>query len=179
MPYTTPAAVSSGAVISKTTFGDVVIADLNFLANPPACRVHNSGTQNLANNTEVALTFDSERYDTDTMHSTSSNTSRITATTAGLYLITGHVQITGDTDYISIVVSIRLGGTTAVAAIRETAPGTSANQKMFSIATVYKLAAGNYVELTVSQENTSAGTSTTVVSAARSPEFSATWIGLG
>jgi hypothetical protein len=36
------------------------------------------GTQSLSNNTATAITYDSETFDTDAFHSTSTNTSRIT-----------------------------------------------------------------------------------------------------
>jgi hypothetical protein len=42
------------------------------------CRLFNSANQTIANNTSTAVTFDSENFDTDAFHSTSSNTSRIT-----------------------------------------------------------------------------------------------------
>jgi hypothetical protein len=158
---------------------NALVDSINFLANPPACRVHNSAAQNLANNAGVALTFNSERFDTAAMHSTVTQTSRITAPVAGLYTIAGHVQIQGDTDFISVVVDIRLNGTTPIATVRDQNPGVSANQKMFSVSTIYKLAAGDYVELVVTQENTSGGINTTIVSAGRSPEFVAAWIGKG
>jgi hypothetical protein len=51
-------------------------------------------TQSLANNTETAVTFTStEVYDTDSFHSTSSNTSRITIPTGkgGYYLMYGNI----------------------------------------------------------------------------------------
>jgi hypothetical protein len=178
VPYTSLTTVASGDTIDPA-WGNLVDTNLDFLANPPACRVYNSGTQNLAHNTEVALTFDSERFDTAGLHSTSATTSRITAPVAGIYDIVGHVQLQGDTDYISILISIRLNGTTHIAAVRETNPGVSANQKMFSVGTFYKLAASDYVELCVTQENTSAGTNTTIVSPGRSPEFGARWVGAG
>lgn len=53
--------------------------------------LYDSGSvQSLANNTATALTFNSENYDTDGYHSTSSNTSRITIPSGlgGYYLIT-------------------------------------------------------------------------------------------
>lgn len=50
---------------------------------------YNSGGPTIANSTYTALTFDSEDYDTDAFHSTSSNTSRITIPTGkgGKYLL--------------------------------------------------------------------------------------------
>lgn len=47
------------------------------------CRVYNSGTQSLTTSTETVLTFDSEEYDTSTLHSTATNTGRITVSATG------------------------------------------------------------------------------------------------
>jgi hypothetical protein len=55
--------------------------------------VYNSALQTIANNTYTALTFNTEQFDTNAFHSTSSNTSRFTipAGYAGKYLINGQV----------------------------------------------------------------------------------------
>jgi hypothetical protein len=53
---------------------DVAASGARFIG----CRVYNSTVQSIPNNTVTAVTFDSEFYDTDGIHSTSSNTSRFT-----------------------------------------------------------------------------------------------------
>lgn len=52
------------------------------------CSVYRTSTLNVSNNTNTAVPFDSESFDTDGFHSTSSNTSRITIPSgkAGKYL---------------------------------------------------------------------------------------------
>lgn len=178
MPYVAPAAVASGAVISKTTFGDVVIADLNFLANPPACRVFHGTTQSIADNTATALLFNSERFDTDSMHSTVTNTSRITFTTAGLYVVTLTFQFNFGTALTWAEGRIRLNGTTDLAT--QSVPGSPAGFAQFiTVTTTYKFAAGNFVEAMAFQDNVG-NTPVNVLAAGNStPEFSAVWVGLG
>ena len=65
------------------------------------CRLYNSGsgTITLATATTTELTYDSELYDTDGYHSTSSNTARITvpAGKAGYYLIYASVEFNANT----------------------------------------------------------------------------------
>jgi hypothetical protein len=58
------------------------------------CRLGNTGDFNVSNNTFTAVTFDSEAFDTDGFHSTSSNTSRITVPTGkgGYYRVYGSIQ---------------------------------------------------------------------------------------
>ena len=53
-------------------------------------RVYNSADISIPNNTITTLTFDSESYDTDTIHSTVANTDRLTCVTAGKYIIGGN-----------------------------------------------------------------------------------------
>jgi hypothetical protein len=57
-------------------------------------RLFNSGSITLSNNTVTELTYDSETYDTNGFHSTSTNTARITvpAGKAGYYLIYASVE---------------------------------------------------------------------------------------
>jgi hypothetical protein len=55
---------------------------------------YNSGSQTISNNTDTIVLFDSELYDTNTFHSTSSNTGRITIPTGqgGYYQFNCSVQ---------------------------------------------------------------------------------------
>jgi hypothetical protein len=58
------------------------------------CRLYNSASLTLANNTNTEVTFNSELYDTDGFHSTSTNTARITvpAGKAGYYYVYANVE---------------------------------------------------------------------------------------
>lgn len=61
------------------------------------CSVYKSGNQAITStNTWTTITFDSENFDTDSMHSTSTNTSRITIPSglAGKYVITANLAWT-------------------------------------------------------------------------------------
>lgn len=79
------------------------------------CRLRNSANQSLANAVFTVLTFDTETYDTDGFHSTSSNTDRITIPTGkgGYYFVWGIVQYaTNGTG--TRVAAITLNGTDVV-----------------------------------------------------------------
>lgn len=54
---------------------------------PPTVEAYNTTNLSIANNTATTVTCNTELYDTDSMHSISSNTSRITFATAGLYIV--------------------------------------------------------------------------------------------
>ena len=146
------------------------IAFLEKLERPAmACRVYNSGnfTHNSTGN-DLAITFDSERWDAYGMHSTTSNQSRITVTIGGWYLMTGCAVFDNDaTGYRRL--GIRLGGATILVSKRVTTP-SAASTEHIAVATLYYLAATNYVELIAYQ---SSGGNLDIVAAANySPEMS-------
>ncbi|SBW18555.1 hypothetical protein FDG2_0716 [Candidatus Protofrankia californiensis] len=55
----------------------------------PACHVTNSAVQSIGNAADTVLTFDTETFDPRGIHSTSSNTGRITPNEQGLWLFAG------------------------------------------------------------------------------------------
>jgi hypothetical protein len=59
-------------------------------------RAYNSSSIAVVSGSWVTYTMDSESFDTDTMHDTSSNTQRITFTTAGTYRVHAHLVITAN-----------------------------------------------------------------------------------
>lgn len=65
---------------------------LAFLLSPPRCKVYNSAAQSIGSGAFAALTWDTEEIDSDAMHSTSSNTSRLVCQTAGTYLLSGSIS---------------------------------------------------------------------------------------
>lgn len=81
-------------------WGDAVDYFLEFLAGMPACSVFQaSGSpQSVNDNTATIVTAASEGYDTDGMHSTVSQTSRITVKTAGTFLLFASVNFAADAD---------------------------------------------------------------------------------
>ena len=144
-------------------------------ANPPACRVYHDAAQSIANGTETSLAFNSERYDTAAMHDTATNNSRITIGAAGLYVITTHIEfatnVTGQR-----YAFIRLNGAT-ILAMQTGWEGAGGVGLYINLATTERLAAADYLEVRVYQNS---GAALNVTSTARrSPEFTATWVGLG
>jgi len=66
---------------------DWLNAQMSELAKHPCCRVHNSATQSVASGVAI-LAFDTEDFDTDNIHNSTTNT-RLVCQTAGKYQITG------------------------------------------------------------------------------------------
>lgn len=109
--------------------------------SPQQCITHNSTTQAITgDNADHALTFDTNDTDPQSMHSVSSNTSRITVPVAGFYLVVG---------------STGSGGTSAnYTGIRKNGAGTIwgrvsgfGGQNIVLAVVLLSLAASDYVEL--------------------------------
>ena len=165
-------------------FGDLVRDDIVWLAGDsasgngkPMCRVYNSSSLSVATATFTALTFNSERYDVGGCHSTSSNTSRLTAPSGGggVYHITGHATFAANATGIREV-RIRLNGATYIAAVSDTTVSASGDHSMV-VSCDYKLTAADYVELVVYQS--SGGLLNVTFSGNVTPEFSWHWLGVG
>jgi hypothetical protein len=85
-----------GAPITAALWNAQVAAGLVFLGKPPAVQLTQSTSQSLGNNSWTSLLFDTTVYDNTGAHSTTSNTSRITAQTPGWYLVTGGASYLGN-----------------------------------------------------------------------------------
>lgn len=135
----------------------------------PAARVYNSAAITPTISTWTTLTFDSERFDTNGMHSTVMNTSRLTVPSggAGLYLIGGNALFSGGTTPL-LGLRILLNGATVISDIENL---YVAGDTALAVATFYSLAVGDYVELQV-YTNTALSIA---ASGNYSPEFWAIW----
>lgn len=109
-------------------------------------RLYNSGNQTIPESSTLVVLWDSESYDTDTMHSTVSNTSRITFTTAGKYLIYADAFADGVSGGIRSTLTVRLNGTTTLFVTIQY--GVEGGGPAFTQATFeYDFAANDYIEL--------------------------------
>ena len=148
-------------------------AGLNTPLMGVGARVYNSANISINDSTTTALTFDTERFDTDAIHSTSSNMGRLTCTQAGKYMITAHVRYATNSTGTRQT-AIRLNGTTNIA-VDTRAGNTSSNICQVNITTIYNLAVGDYVEATAFQN--SGGALNVEASSANSPEFGMWYLG--
>jgi hypothetical protein len=139
-------------------------------------RVYNSANLSIPTGANTALTFNSERQDSDpagAIHDTGSNTSRLTCKTPGVYAIWANVQFaanaTGQRN-----AQIVLNGATAIGLALD--PSATASQDSYLIvSTPYLLAANDYVEVHVFQN--SGGNLNVIASGNVSPEFAMFKIG--
>lgn len=180
MAYVAPRTWSSGEKPTAAQFNQDIRDNVSFLANPPACYAYRTTNQSINNNSLTVVLFDAERFDTNTMHDTSSNTSRITFNTAGIYQIDANIIWGADTDYTRRIMDIFLNNTTLICRRSDESTHSVANPEGWTLSLKRKFAVNDYIELRVFQTNTSAGANNldaTVVESA--PGMSATWVGLG
>ena len=114
-------------------------------------RVFKSATQSISNSTVTDLTFDSETFDTDAFHSTSSNTDRLTvpAGKAGKYLVIAKMSFNGGVNGIRQVFIYK--NTTEIEVL--TWQNTSNSNADMCLSTIVDLAVADYVKMVCWQNN--------------------------
>lgn len=144
-------------------------SDIVFQANADiGARVTHDTTQSVANTGFTTLAFNTEKFDTDTIHDTSTNNSRLTCKTTGKYLISANITFAANaTGYRQLV--FLLNGTTYIASVINQAPTTGGATGSMLISTIYSLTANDYVEVQAAQ---SSGGALNVLSGSEyTPEF--------
>jgi hypothetical protein len=175
--WTTPRTWVAGEVFTASNANTHIRDDMEFAAGAtkPSFRVFKSANQTITTSTPTAITFDSERYDTQNGHSTSSNTSRYTVQTGqdGVWSLGGCVEWAAVNTTGTRQLELRLNGTTIVAFDTDNAPSATLGSRMI-VNTEYRLAATDYVELVVNQ--TSGGNLAVNAAANYSPEMWGHWV---
>lgn len=129
-------------------------------------RVYNDAAISIPNNTPTALTFNLERWDTDNIHSTTLNTSRLTCKTAGKYLIMASISFAANAVGRRWI-RIRHNDTFDID--YRNFDATAAGDSAIGAGTIYDLAVDDFVEIPVYQNS---GAALDVLLVARvSPEF--------
>lgn len=110
-------------------------------------KVYGTANQVIPTGTNTTLTWNSEVFDTDTLHSTAANTGRLTAAIAGKYLVGGEVQwgISALGTYRQGTIYLNGSVVAALGTIGPNAGGTPIQTGSMIIA----MAATDYVELVV------------------------------
>lgn len=124
---------------------------LEELANPPTARVYNDSIIAVANATWTALPMTLERFDTNSIHDTATNNTRLTAKTAGKYLIIGYFRIAQNATGQRLA-AIRLNGTPMIARVTEN-PNSTAVSPELCVSTIWNMALNDYVELYAFQDS--------------------------
>lgn len=166
---------SSGSVLTAAQLNTYLSAAVSFFLAVPTCELRQTVAQSLANTPTISqITFDTEDVDNDGMHSTVTNTSRVTAQTAGRYQVSGKVGFAANATGVRQTF-YQVNGSTANASDTSTA---SVSGSTYAIPTVTKtifLNVGDYVEIGVIQA--SGGSLNSAVTGADQPAFSVRWVG--
>jgi len=112
-------------------------------------RVTKSGTQSITTATGTTLTYDGESYDTDTMHDNATNNTRLTATTAGKYLIWANTAWSCDSTTGIQKTWIDLNGTTEISRATSSTSGGANCDPNNTLVVEYDLSATDYIEADV------------------------------
>lgn len=149
-------------------------AVLNFLLNPPACRVYQTTGTTASSASGTTLSFDTEEYDTDGIHSTTTNPSRLTPQTPGRYRIEARVAI-GDNSTGDRYIGLNKNGSNLA---QTEGPGDKTSGNIWRqevITESYFNGTSDYVEAVLYQAE---GVSiTTATGASNATEFAIRWIG--
>lgn len=183
MAYTTPTTRSTGDLITAAEWNTDLVDNIQFLANPPHCAVrHSSNQSHTTNGAWQAVVFNTEDEDTANLHSTSSNTSRITipAGLGGLYAVSACIEFAGSAAGLRAL-GLRKNGTGGSGPNikgrgQQGNPGT--NSSWCWLATTVKLAAGDWIEA-VAFQNSGGALNIQANTGEQYPYFTATWVGRG
>lgn len=138
------------------------------LAPAIGCRITDSGNTSITNNSATIFAFDTERFDTDTMHDPCDNT-KITVPSDGIYAVYACIfWAFNNSGYRRM--GIRVNGTTFISsrAVAQTLLGSTGNR--LCMTSIWLADACDYFELEVFQNS---GVSLNVLKSADfSPEFS-------
>lgn len=113
-------------------------------------RAYHSTTQSITNSTDTALLFNTEEYDTDTIHSTASNTGRfvVPAGMGGKWRFTGNASLSAlASGSGTFNLKFRINGTTDVKGAAERKERVAGVILESNLTATLDLAAGDYVEL--------------------------------
>ena len=128
-----------------------LLADAQTPISGGTARVTHSVNQSINNATTTALAFDTETFDTATLHDTSTNNSRLTAGLAGKYLCEATVRFAANSTGKRLVL-IRKNGTT-IYGVQEQNAVPSPDETHVSVSVIVDLAATDYVECAASQNS--------------------------
>jgi hypothetical protein len=157
----------------KAFFNGEVKSSLADITKYPGAKAWNNVAQSIANNTETVASFNSEDFDTDTIHDAVTNNSRLTCKTAGKYLVVANIIFDVSSTGNRNIYIRQNGGTNRYGEITQ---GAIAGEWTFvNTATVLQLNVNDYVELVAKQ--TSGGALSLVSASQRGPYLSMVKVG--
>jgi hypothetical protein len=126
-----------------------ILGGIGYLLAPVRFKGYSSTVQSVTSGTTIgALTLDTEVYDSDGGHSTTTNTSRYTVQTPGLYHVGGSVCLNASpvTATGTRTICVLLNGVVVLGSMVQ-APASSVNGTTVQTATDVQCAVGDYIEI--------------------------------
>lgn len=134
---------------------------------PPSVFAYHSSTVIINDDSGTVLAFNTEEFDTDTMHNTVTNNTRITFNTTGTYVVSGASSWSANP--VNAYIKFLKNGTVdlILSQIVE-------DYRSMSLTTIRDFVVGDYLELVVFQN--SGGDLTTLATAGKYSTFAAVWV---
>jgi hypothetical protein len=110
----------------------------------------NSAAQSVANGTPTAVTLDTEDFDTDNVHSTTTNSDQFTIGTPGVYTVSASARWVANATGTRTIALVVNGATVAVG---PTVRGGSTLEDDSAVSALVKLAANDVVKVAVAQDS--------------------------
>lgn len=140
-------------VINQTLADQIVGA--SEISTLPQCKVFFTSDISLSNDTSTDISFNSEVFDTDSMHSNSVNNNRITFNTAGLYLMVADIRFAiNATNYRQVSINYYddvFGFQSTIG--MQSQPAHTTTQNKLNLSTIYKVGVGDYVTVLAYQNS--------------------------
>jgi len=181
MGWTDGVDLTTGDLVTEAGWNNYMGAagSIQFLYDRPMARVYHNANQALTQEDTTTVAFNSERFDTDVIHDNTTDNSRLTCKTAGIYQITTNLQfsdVDGTDNFASYMGTyFFLNATTSIARTKEHVfEGT--NSYNVVLTTLYELAVNDYVEVRVFAYYLDANAQLDVAGNI-SPEFMMVWVG--
>ena len=156
MPFVDPDTVQVLTTADPVTLSwlETIAANDNYFNDPPRVKVYRNAAYGITTATNTMVAWNAEEWDTDTMHSTSVNTTRLTATTAGRYHVQCRIVFDGHaTATIGRRVKLWKNGNAGTLCDADIDPAPSSAYSRTFVSTTVQMAAGDYVEVEVYQDS--------------------------
>ena len=144
---------------------------------PPMCKAESTTDQTIPTAEWTLVPWSAEEYDTDGMHSTSSNTERITFNTPGRYRVSAGVSFATNNTGLRAARLFRYDGVTPVVLAEEMRGATQGDDTSFTLTTMLQVneaAVGKWLKLEVYQ---SSGGNLDLARSTPRVHMTAEWIG--
>lgn len=148
--------VSQSATVtsSLSVGGNASITGQLSAPNQIRCSLYKSASQTLATATDAAVTWDTELSDVGGLHSTSSNTSRVTVTSDGNYLVEAVLAYEAGSSFSGLrYAKIKKNGSTDLDSEIETVHALPSGYQKTRVSAVLTLSASDYIEVIARQES--------------------------